>query len=102
MSDDDLAPPPQDLLIVQRATTGHGWSIAFDGQAQAYFSTAADLCSYLKTVLTPLDIEAGVIPRPELKGRDDEPLPSILHSEPTRMIEPKPARIWRIFQGGKT
>lgn len=100
MTEDDIAPPPDDIMTITRAPTGHGWSIAFDGEQQAHFSTAADLSSWIKTVLTPLDIEAGVVVRPELRAPDNEPLPSILHDEPARMVERKPGRVWRIFRGG--
>jgi len=97
----DIAPPPNDTIEIERAATGHGWSIKFDGQTMAFFSTAADLASWIKTTLTTLDIEAGIIPRPELRSHDNDPLPSILHDDPARLIEKKPGRLWRVFAGGK-
>lgn len=99
--DDELAPLPNDVMEIERAATGHGYAVKFDGQTMAFFSTAADLASWLKTVLTPLDIEAGIIPRPELRAHDNEPLPSILHEDPARLIEKKPGRVWKIFAGGR-
>lgn len=101
MDDFDLASPPNDTIVIERAITGHGWSIAFDGEKMAFFSTAADLASWIKTTLTTLDIEAGIIPRPELRAHDNDPLPSILHDDPARLIEKKPGRLWRVFAGGK-
>lgn len=97
----DIAPLPNDTIEIERAATGHGWAIKFDGQTMAFFSTAADLASWIKTTLTTLDIEAGIIPRPELRTHDNEPLPSILHDDPRRLIEKKPGRLWRVFAGGK-
>ena len=82
-------------------TFPNGAGIKFDGQTMAFFSTAADLASWIKTTLTTLDIEAGIIPRPELRTHDNEPLPSILHEDPARLIEKKPGRLWRVFAGGK-
>lgn len=98
---DDLAPPPDDVIEIQRSPVGHGWMVKFDGQPQAFFSTAEDMASWLKTVLTPLDIEAGVVPAPTPE-QPAETLPRILHEDPARMIEPKPARLWRVFIGGRT
>lgn len=103
MSDDfDIVEPPNDRIEIERAATGHGWAIKFDGQTMAFFSTAADLASWLKTTLTTLDIEAGVIPRPELRTHENEPLPSILHENPAQLIEKKPGRLWRVFAGGRS
>ena len=99
--EDDLAVPPVDIMTVMRAPTGHGWVIAFDGHPQAYFSTVADLCSYGKTVLTPLDIEAGVIPRDEPKAITEDALPAMF-KDAQELISPKPARLWRVFAGGRS
>lgn len=99
--DDEIAPPPDDTMIVMRAPTGHGWVIQFDGEPRAYFSTAADMCSWIQTVLTPLDIEAGVIPRAEpVNAVTDEDLPRVL-SDAAKSIETKPARLWRVLAGGR-
>lgn len=100
--DDDLAPPPADILTVMRSRTGYGWMIAFDGEPQAYFSTAADLCSYLSTVLKPIDIEAGVIPRDEPKTASGEDALPAMFKAANQMISPKPARLWRVFAGGRS
>lgn len=99
--DDEIAPPPDDTMIVMRAPTGHGWVIQFDGEPRAYFSTAADMCSWIQAVLTPLDIEAGVIPRDEQKAITEDALPAMF-AEAQDMIAPKPSRLWRVFAGGRT
>ena len=97
---DELAPDPNDLLVISRSPVGHGWSISFDGEAKVYFSTADDMASWIKTVLRPLDIEAGVVPAPKPDSVADD-LPRIMHQNPERMIENKPARLWRVFAGGR-
>lgn len=100
--EDDLAPPPADIMTVMRAPTGHGWMIAFDGHPQAYFSTVGDMCSWMKTALLPLDVEAGVIPRDEPKAiTSEDPLPNMFQ-EAQELIAPKPARLFRIFSGGRS
>jgi hypothetical protein len=99
---DDIAPPPEDMMEVLRSPSGHGWMIRFDGEIKACFSTAADMCSWIEAVLTPLDIEAGVIPRSApIKAVADDDLPKILADAQSK-IETKPARIWRVFAGGKS
>ena len=101
MMEDDLTPPPADIMTVQRAPTGYGWVIAFDGDPQAYFSTVADMCSWIGTALKPLDYEAGVIPRDEPKAITEDALPAMF-AEAQDMIAPKPSRLWRVFAGGRT
>jgi len=99
--DDDFTPPPADIMEVLRAPTGHGWMIRFDGQEQAFFSTADDMCSWIATVLRPLDLEAGVIPRAEpIKAIADEDMPRVL-AEAEQRVKAKPARMWRVFSGGR-
>lgn len=93
----DIAPAPNDVIEIHRSPIGHGWKLRFDGDDQAHFSTAADMASWLKTVLTPLDIEAGVVPASQAA----EEMPRILHENPAQIIEKKPARLWRVFAGGK-
>lgn len=100
--EDDLAPPPADIMTVMRAPTGHGWMIAFDGHPQAYFSTVGDMCSWMKTALLPLDVEAGVTARDQPKAiTSEDPLPTMF-DEAKQLIEQKPARLWRVFSGGRT
>ena len=102
MADDEIAPPPDDVMEVLRAPSGHGWLIRFDGEIKACFSTADDMCSWISTVLRPLDIEAGVIPRSDpVKPVPAEDMPRII-SEAKGKIEDKPARLWRVFSGGRT
>lgn len=102
MHDDDLAQPPADILTVLRAPTGHGWMIAFDGHPQAYFSTVADMCSWMQTALKPLDYEAGVIPRDEPKAvTADDPLPAMFDAA-KQAIAPKGNVLWRVFAGGRS
>tara|TARA_R110000868_G_C10823881_1_gene758833 strand:+ start:207 stop:512 length:306 start_codon:yes stop_codon:yes gene_type:complete len=97
----DMAPEPVDIMTVMRAPTGHGWMIAFDGHPQAYFSTVADLCSWINTALKPLDYEAGVIPRDEPNAiSTNDPLPAMF-KEAQELIEQKPSRLWRVFAGGR-
>jgi len=75
--------------------------ISFDGQPQAYFSTIDDMCSWIAAALRPLDIEAGVIPRAEpIKAISDEDMPRVLAEAETR-VKAKPARMWRVFSGGR-
>ncbi len=100
--DDDLAPPPADIMTVQRAPTGYGWMISFDGHPQAYFSTVTDMCAWMKTALKPLDYEAGVIPRDDPKPiTGEDPLPAMF-AEAEKAIAPKGNVVWRIFAGGRT
>jgi hypothetical protein len=98
--DDDMAPPPHDVFEIHRSVLGHGWAIHFDGHPAAFFSTGADLASWLKTVLTAEDIDAGVIPA----SQREEEMPRIFHEEPAKLVEPKPPSLWRRFNvvsGGK-
>ena len=102
MIDDETAPPPDDVMEVLRSPSGHGWMIRFDGEIKACFSTADDMCEWIKTVLRPLDIEAGVIPRSEpIRPVADADMPRIITDAQSK-IETKPARLWRVFAGGKT
>lgn len=91
----DIASEPDDVLQIARAETGHGWMVRHDGHVQACFSTASDLAKWIETVLTPLDVDAKVI-EPETH----EPMPTVLQT-PAELIERKPARLWRVFRGGK-
>lgn len=103
--DIDLAPFPDEILTIKRAPTGYGWSIHFDGEQQACFSSAADMCEYLRGALKFLDIEAGVIPRSEpIKAIPEEALPKVLQDakdEAKQKLEPKPRRMFSVFAGGK-
>jgi len=102
MTDDELARPPDDVMEVLRSPSGHGWMIRFDGEVKACFSTAADMCSWIEAVLKPLDIEAGVIPRAEpIKPVSEDELPSIFDDARVK-IEAKPARMFRLFRGGRS
>jgi len=99
--EDDLAAPPVDIMTVMRAPTGHGCVIAFDGHPQAYFSTVADMCSWIGTALKPLDYEAGVIPRDAPTAITEDALPTMF-AEAQELIAPQPRRLWRVFAGGRS
>jgi hypothetical protein len=98
--DDDLSPPPTDVLEIHASAIGHGWMVKYDGYPQAFFSTGADLASWIKTVLTAADIEAGVVPAHD-PTIIKEPMPRILHESAEKLLQPKPSRLWRVFVGGK-
>ena len=103
--DIDLAPFPDEILTIKRAPTGYGWSIHFDNEQQACFSSCADMCEWLKGALRFMDIEAGVIPRSEpMKPIPDSELPRLLQEaqlEAKQKLEPKQRGMFRIFAGGK-
>jgi len=99
--DDEIAPVPDDVMEIVRSPSGYGWMVRFDGHVQSCFSTSDDMCEWIKTALKPLDIEAGVIPRAEpIRAVADNDMPRIL-SEANAKIETKPARMWRVFAGGR-
>lgn len=104
MSDEiDLAPEPDESFTVHRAANGHGWSIVDDGKLVAAFSTVADMASWMQTYLGRLDEEAGIIPRKSGAVHAqaepvEEPMPLMFKREEEA---PRPARVWRVFMGGR-
>ena len=97
---EDIAPLPADEMTIRRAQSGCGWLVIHDGETKAAFSTVRDMCSYLDTYLSPLDIEAGVIPRkhePQIPA-PDMTLPKMFEAKEEL---PRPG-LWRVLTGGRS
>ncbi len=103
MSDEttiEQAPQEHEVMEVHRAQKGHGWRIDSEGKTVACFSTVSDMTSWMETYLTPLDEEAGIIPRKSgpIHGQPSgDPIPAMF----TRPEPSKPASGWRVLIGGR-
>lgn len=97
--DVEMYPEPTEEMVIRRTPSGCGWTLHHDGETKAAFSTIGDLCSYLMTYLTPLDVEAGIISKrepPPLPRPDDE-LPKMFEAKD----EPPKPGLWRVLRGGR-